>query len=185
MDYKITSLLPKRSIVFVIICSAGILGFFLLDIYPNQRAAGALDAQIIKTRSQIEKQKTLSPVYEQLRKILKASKDIDGINLPFPAGKESSKREDVNHIRSLLYDIVKESRLETEKIEPDVATMLDDSGRIRIHISLAGDYSNFREFMILLIDRLPAIESVESLEIQRVTNSTDHRLLLAIRFAQE
>lgn len=184
MENKITPFLPTRSLVFIIICSAGILGFFLLAIYPNQKASGALDTKIIKARSQVEEQKILFPVYRQLRKIQNASKDTERINLPFPTEKKPSKREDINHIRSLLYEIVKKSRLETEKIEPDVATMLDDSGRIRINIAVTGDYGNFREFMLLLNERLPALEAVENLRIQRLPKSTAHRLLLAIWLTQ-
>ena len=184
MENKTTSFLPQRSLIFIIICSVGILGFFLLAIYPNQKAAGALDAKITTARLQIEEQKILRPIYEHLRIIQKASKDRENINLPVSTMDTPSKGEGINHIRSLIADIVKENRLETERIEPDVATILDDSGRIKINIAVTGDYGNFRGFMIQLNSRLPSIESVENLRIQRVPKSTGHQLSLAIWLAQ-
>lgn len=184
MENKVTSFLPKRSLIFIIVCSVGILGFFLLAIYPNQKAAAALEAKITTALRQIEEQKILRPVYEHLREVQKASKDGAGINLPLSTMEKPSKGEGIDHIRSLLFEIVRKNRLKTEKIEPDVATMLDDSGHIRIDIAVTGDYSNFRGFMIQLNSRLPSIESVENLRIQRVPESTAHQLSLAIWFAQ-
>ena len=181
---KVTSYLPTRSLIFIGICALGILGFLLLVIYPNHVAENALDEKALEVRMKVEEQKALSPIYKRLRQIQRDSKETDSLKLDLKRRKGPSEPVDIDRTRSHLENLARDNRLVAEQIEPDVATILDDSGRLKIAVSVTGRYGAFREFMVEMTDQLPSLESIESLQIQRVPNTRDHRLTLIIWLAQ-
>jgi len=184
METRPISLLPTRSFVFIIICAVIILGFLSLYIYPSYNSARDLDAAIDRAFLQIEEQKALAPVYSQLREILEKSKTADAVDLPAGEGGDSPAR-DAGQIQVLIRDIARESGLAAESIEADIATIIEDAGRIKMNVTVSGDYADFRKFMFLLNDRLPSIEYTERLQIQRMARSKAHRLALVMWLVQD
>ena len=73
--------IAQNSLLYVTLCICGILAFVALLIYPSQRSLDRLDREIIQHQGQLEKQKILFPVYQELFKQIRlpATKA-----LPFP-----------------------------------------------------------------------------------------------------
>jgi len=152
-------------------------------IYPNQKRAAALDREIETVRTQIEKQKIFIPMYEQLRRIQKAVKETGTDSLPLQKGKITGAG-DTHDIRARIKHAAEESRLAVAAIQPDVETIIGNTGKIRASIIVAGGYSDFRAFLIKLSRELPSIEYTEHMEIRRLADSRQYELLLDIWIIQ-
>lgn len=50
------ALFPERRLFFAVVCIGGIIGFYLLSIWPHQQAAQQLDLQIESLHRQISEQ---------------------------------------------------------------------------------------------------------------------------------
>jgi len=177
---KITEYLPTRSLVLILACAAGVLGFFLLVTYPSQRKVDTLDQKIADSRAQIEEQKVFLPIYNQLRELQTAT---DALSSP-PRPRKKKGKVNVYRIRSQIEAVARDNRLDIEGIDPDMATIVDDSGRVRIRIVVAGAYSGFRGFIIQLNQQMPTIEFTDSIEIRRIARSKHHRLVMGVWVAQ-
>jgi len=180
---KFASFLPTRNLIFILLCISGILGFFLLVIYPNQRRAESLDRKIEGVRIQIEEQKIFMPMYEQLRKMQRAAKESATDTLPLHKGKVAGAG-DTHEIRAQIQQAAEGSRLAVVAIEPDVETIIGNTGKLRVSIVVAGGYSDLREFLVQLSRDLPSIEYTEHMEVRRLPDSQHYELLLDVWIVQ-
>ena len=183
MVKKITSILPLPSFVFIILCSLGILGFILL-IFLNQKADDVLDTRIKQIQLKTEERKVLTPLYDQLKRALQTSEQIQAVDLPF------SKSEKLNHldmqlVQSTFNTIIQESGLKTEKIEPDLTSIIDDSDHIRIHTAMTGDFMDFRTVMLRLCEQIPSIKHIQQMQIEPIEDTEQLRLSMEIWLAKK
>lgn len=183
MEKKLTSILPTASMMIIGICAICILTFLMAIIFPNQRHVGDLDNQIKKTESEIEIQKAFTPLYRELKDILVTIKHTEGIPLPV-VQPSVSKPGDIYQIQSLMKDIIRENQLTMEKIEPDVSSIVDETGFLKINLSTVGSFINFREFLVKLNEKITGIDHIEQLQIQQVEATPYHRLELEIWISQ-
>ena len=188
MKIKLTLYLPTSSRILIGLCAAGVLGFVFLVIVPDQKAAEALDSAISETQLKLKQQELLSPLYHQLQGLLKASKQIDSVGLPFP--REARKaagmgQRDIDRIHSIMQTIVEANRLKAERIEPDVSSLIDNSGKFRMTIAVRGEFMDFRKFILHMAEQLPSMEHIETIQIERVEDTRDLRLELGIWIAQK
>ena len=139
MIKKLTSYLPAHSLIFILVCIAGILGFLLLTVYPNQRKAYALDRKINTVRTEIEEQKIFMPMYTQLRQIQKSAKQAESADLPLHVEKTGGI-ESPFQARRQIQQIAESAGMTVEVIEPDVDTIIDNG-----HITLYGKTSVSRK----------------------------------------
>lgn len=183
MGKKIASILPTASMIIIGICAMSILTFLMVIVFPNQRYAGNLDSQIKKIESEIDIQKAFFPLYREFKDILNTIKHTESIHLPFsqPPGSEP---DDIYQIQSLLKSIIRQSGLTMEKIEPDVSSIVNETGFLKINLSAVGNFINFRSLLVKLNERIKGFNHIEQLRIQRVEATPHHRLAIEIWIAQ-
>jgi len=178
IENKLASKLPTPSLMFILICVTGILAFYFMVIFPDQKTSAYLDIQAKKTNLQIEKQKVLTPIYHKFKEILNQSMQTNNLGLPLPK-KKKLDQNDTYIIQQILEEIIKKSHLKAERIEPDVTSIIGDSELLKIDLSLTGDFPDFRVFLIALDEKIPALEYIEQINIHRVKGT--RRLWLDMR----
>jgi len=60
--------IPKDSLIYLTFCLFGILLFLFLGILPSSRKVADLERDITEIKARIEEQKTLFPLYRELKK---------------------------------------------------------------------------------------------------------------------
>jgi hypothetical protein len=172
--------IPNLSIVNFLICGGGILIFAAIALYPNQRILDKADAELRKITAHIEAQKALYPLFEELLK-LNQTKEV--IGLPFPE-KSAIAQNDIGAVTSRIKDIARQNRLEPEEVAPDVNTLIDDSGRLRMFVKLRGNFFRLQPFMVD-IGGIPYVEHIEQIQIRTLQQSDDLDMSLKIWMARE
>jgi hypothetical protein len=153
--------LPAQSLLYLLICAGGIIGFFLLAIYPYHKYLAGLDREIKTIEVQIEEQKRLFPVYEDLLKKMNITQKG---TLPFPR-KGKLDREKTDEISSIFEEIARKSNLSPVSIVPDVTSLVKGSRLLSITVRMEGDFFHFRNFLALL-NGMPFLEHIEEIQIQ-------------------
>ncbi|HPQ42869.1 MAG TPA: hypothetical protein PKZ42_01470 [Syntrophales bacterium] len=163
--------IPARSVLYLLICFVIVLIFYFVAIYPYQRSLNAIDMKTREASVHIEKQNTLLPLYEKIKKIQHV--DIpEGLPLP---EKKGLSREEIDAVSSLLKKITDKYGMEILSVSPDVATMTEKSNDIMVAIRLKGQFHDFRKFMIEL-GGAPYLDRVEELEITQETGNKEFYL---------
>ena len=153
-------MLPAQSIRHLIICVGGIVAFIFVAIYPSQKSLSRLDKEIAQTESQIEEQRILFPIAQELvSQVMKKEK----YNLPFPDTK-NVEREKLEEVPSVLEELAGGSGLYTISIVPDVQSLSEYPGHLSITAVVKGKFSDLREFVIKM-GSLPYLEHVEEISI--------------------
>lgn len=155
--------LPKKSIIYLSVCSTGILAIFLITLYSNYRTLEKLDRRIANFKYRIESQQMFAPLYQNL--LLKMqSKQPEGAAFPEEA---SLAQEDTGKILSILQEMARENELQVEQLVPDVDSSIDGSKHLMINIYMRGEFSGLRKFLLGLIS-IPYFEHIEQVSIQSV-----------------
>ena len=163
--------LPKRSIVVILVCGAGLLGIFLLTLYANYRTLEKLETKIAGLNDQIKGQELFAPVFQELFKKIQIKK-IGGIQFPEPA---KLLRDDSGKILSILQDIALANELKVEAMAPDVDSSIDGSKHLMINIVLLGEFFELRKFLLQLMS-IPYLEHIEQIKIKTVEGAKEFRL---------
>ena len=168
--------MPTQSLIYLLICCAGVLVFVLMIILPAQRSTVELDAEIVGLQARIEEQRILSPVFKSLFERAKAENPS---GLPVQV-KSKLSRDDIADLTARLQQIVRDNNLQIEELAPDVYSFTDNSGFLSVDISASGQFIDFRKFLIDL-GTIPSLERVETIDIRAVegTRHIDVRILLA------
>lgn len=158
---KLSAYVPTQSLVYLLICCAGIIVFILMIILPAQKSAAELDTEIVNLQARIEEQRILSPVFKSLFKRAKA-KNQSG--LPAQA-KAKLSRDDLSDLTAQLQQIVKDNNLQIEELAPDVNSLTENSGYLKVNLEASG---NFLDFRTLLVDlgTIPSFEMIESIDVR-------------------
>ncbi len=180
MKQEITSKLPARSIIYLLICGGEILAFILLAIIPYQKALVNLDKEIKSITARIEEQKIFFPFFKDL---LKKARYKDPELLPFPK-RAKLARNNTDIIASVFREIAQKCNLKIESIIPDINSVIEDSGILMINLFMKGDFFDFRNFLIGLY-KIPYLEHTEQIKIQTVQGSKELEFRLKICLAQE
>ncbi len=175
---KISEIFPTQSLIFILICGAGILAFIFLIIIPSQKTAAELDAEIEKLESRVSEQRTLTPVFHSL---LSKAKTKEQTKLPI-AQKEKLARGDMKKIFDQIHAIARIYNLKLEEITPDVNSLKENSGYLQIRLVVTGDFFNFREFLIEL-GAIPSMAHTQEMRINAIEGS--RQIKLKIWLAQE
>ena len=106
--------LPKKSILYLIICAVGLFAIFMVTFFSNYLALGKLDREIDALTYKIEGQKLYAPVFQELFK---------GIQLELPKGIPFHKqtrlaREDTGKALAVLQDLVRANNLKIKGAGP-------------------------------------------------------------------
>jgi hypothetical protein len=153
--------LPAQSLLYLLICAGGIIGFFLLAIHPYHKYLADLDRKIKTIEAQMEAQKRLFPLYKDLLKKVSITKKHP---LPFPR-KDKFDREKTDEISNIFEEMARKSNLSPVNIVPDVTSLVQGSGLLSISLRMKGDFFQFRDFLTRL-GGMPFLEHIEEIQIQ-------------------
>jgi Tfp pilus assembly protein PilO len=168
---RLGSILPTRSIILFALCGAAFLVFLLLIILPGQRLQAQLDQDISGLKARIEEQKILSPVFKNLFSKTKGRATQD---LPVPE-RAKLKRTEIPAVPKRLQEIAAVHRLKVREVIPDVNTLTDTSGRFRVQVVAAGQFTELRGFLID-VGALSYFYSFEEIEIRAVEGGEEFAL---------
>ena len=168
---KISSILPARSLIYFLICGAGILVFVLLIIIPTQKTSAELDKDIERLNARIDEQRILKPVFDNLLKQVKEKKPTG-----LPATKKvKMARGDINKISEHLLEIARRCDLEIRDIQTDVNTLDNNAEYLLIRIHARGEFKKFRDFLVDL-GNISSLEQIEEIDIRAIENSREFKL---------
>lgn len=152
--------IAQHSMLYLALCICGVLAYVALVNYPSQRAMDQFDSEIAKLQIQLEKQKVLFPVYQELFKQLKKP---DNKSLPFPEATQLSK-EHIGEIPGIFAEMASRNNL-TADVIPDVKTIPAGSGILRVNATVQGDFFDFRNFLIEL-GGTPYLSHIEEIQVK-------------------
>jgi Tfp pilus assembly protein PilO len=178
MIKRITDIFPAQSLLFFLICGAGILAFIFLIIIPSQKSAKAIDSDINQLETRIDEQRILTPVFHSL---LARAKEKNPTGLPVTE-KAKLPRDDMQKALDQIRGIVSRNDLNLQEITPDVNSLTQSSGYLLIQLTATGNFFNFRQFLIDL-GSIPYVEHIQEIQIQPIEASRE--LKLKIWLAQE
>jgi len=178
MIKKITAIFPAQSLIFFLICGAGILAFIFLIILPSQKAIADLDVEIDKLEGRIEEQRILTPVFHNF---LAKAKTQNPTQLPLKQ-KTKLARGDLNKISQEIREMVQRNNLSLEAITPDVNSLNQNTGYLLMHLTVSGDYFDFRDLLVDL-GSIPSLETIQEIRIRPIEGSRE--IDLKIWLAQE
>ena len=160
-EKKLSFDLPRRSLIYLLMCGAGIVLFLLVGIWPSYRNMVRMNGSIADLKARIEEQKILFPLYQKLRVGLtpEASKDQWS---PPKSGLPVHRMDDLSPI---FGEIAANCGLELSAVTPDVKSMADDSHFLSVDLVLTGNLFNLRKFLLELAN-LPYLGPIEKLQIQ-------------------
>jgi hypothetical protein len=170
-----TRKLPNRNVVLILIFGAGIILFVLLSIFPNYIAYSNITQQIETLKGQIEEQKILSPIFNDLTE---KAKFIEPVDLPFP-DKEKLPKNETGKLSAIIQDIIERNGFELKKIATDVDSLMQESGKLKLNVQMLGDFMNLRP-IFLQLGALPYLDHIESMKIEGKNGQSDVQLTLWI-----
>jgi len=170
MEKKL-SVLPTQSLIYFLICGAGILVFVWLIIIPAQKTAAELDRDIEKLTDRIEEQRILKPVFDSL---LNRVKKKNPISLPVTK-KVKLALGDITKISERLQENARQHDLKFLDIQTDVNALADKAGYLLMRISVTGDFRKFRDFLVDL-GKIPSLEQVEEIQIRAIEEGREFKV---------
>jgi hypothetical protein len=175
---NILSIIPTQSLMYCLICGAGIIAFIFLIIIPNRKASVELDREIKKADERIGEQRILRPVFENL---LKRAKQTGETDLPVT---QEFKTVDggINAITDLLREIARRHNLEMKDISTDVSELMKNTKKMIMRLNLTGNFLKFREFLLDL-SAISQLEQIEEINIRAIEGTREYNL--RIQMAQE
>jgi len=168
---KFLSILLTQSLIYFLICGAGILVFVFLIIIPTQKTSAELDKDIQRIGDRIEEQRILAPVFQSL---LKRVKKKNPTELP-STQKAKLDRADISKISETLQEMAFRHGLKIQDLNTDVTSAIGKSGYLRMRINLTGDFMNFRDFLVDL-GTIPSLEIMEDIQIRAIEGSREFKL---------
>ncbi len=174
--------MQKRNTIHFLIFASGILAFILLMIYPGQMALNEMDEEIMKSSAQIEEQKILIPVLDNILKKEALLKEVEA--LPFPSLKSGVKLtlSDTGKISSIFQKMARDHQFQVKSARPDVKSLIDDSEYLIMTLVMQGNFFHLYNFLIQL-SGIPYVAHVEEIRIDAV--GKDREIRLKIWLAKE
>ena len=168
---KILSILPTQSLIYLLICGAGILVFVFLIIIPTQKISDELDKDIVKTSDRIEEQRILKPVFKSL---LKQAKKKNPTELP-ATKKTKLDRADISKLSQDLQEMALRHGFKIQDMNTDVSDLIGKSGYLLMRINLTGAFIDFRDFLVDL-GTVPSLEIIEEIQIRAIEGSREFKV---------
>ena len=175
MEQRDSPTLPKKTIIYLLICLAGILGFLIFAVYPNQKSLASLDMEIETIEDQIKEQEILFPVYENL---LEKGKFKKPGAFPFPQ-KAKLGRHETERIALIFGEKARKSNLSLVDVIPDVESLREGSDVLAVNMLMKGSLLDFRDFLIHL-GEIPYVENIEEIKIQPAEGGKEFRLKVSL-----
>jgi len=145
----------------LVFCGIGIAILVLIGIYPAHRQINELDRTITQLEVDIEGQKLLFPVFIEL---LKRSRQKLPAALSAPEPRRLP-RGDTSQLATLFREAATEAGIQVNRLTPNVESLIEGAGRLKMEAEFAGRFQDFRNFLIQ-IGAVPYLESVELLRMK-------------------
>ena len=175
MEQKDSSKLPRKTVIYLLICVGAILGFLIFAVYPNQKSLAGLDTKIKTIEEQMKEQEILFPVYENLLK--KAEFKKPGA-FPFPQRAKLGRHE-AEKISLIFGEKARKSNLSLVDVIPDVESLREGSDVLAVNMLMRGKLLDFRDFLIHL-GEIPYLENIEEIKIQPAEGGKEFRLKVSL-----
>lgn len=175
---KIYAIIPKRTIIYSLLCLSGILCIILVGIIPKQLSLTHLDQRIKSIQFQIEEQKSLYPIYQDLQKITQAR---DSKVLPSPV-RSTLLRTQLNAIPANFREIARKANLDMVSASPDLNSLSGESKTLLVNAVIRGNFFNFRKFLIGL-GEVPYLDRIEEIHIQQNEDTMEFKMKIWIAIA--
>jgi len=163
--------IPKESMRFLLFCSAGLVVFILLSIYPAQRRIMDLKRENREIHARLEQHQILFPVYVRLHKLIHF--EVPEV-LVVPV-REKLPHAEIARISSILSELGAGCGLEVMSAAPQADSLKATSDLLLVHILLIGELPAFREFMMVL-EKQPYVEYMERVQIRPVQAAKEFTL---------
>ena len=173
MDQKINENISQKSVIYLIVCLAGILIFLLLEIVPHNRELASLEGKITDIKSHIEEQKALFPIYLAIKQ--KTQKKKTPV-LPFPA-KSKLAGAPMAQVNANIKEIAGKANTELVAVTPSLGSSAGSSGYMALEVSAKGNFPSFRKFLIGL-EGVGYVEHIEDIQIQQNLNAMEIKIKL-------
>jgi hypothetical protein len=170
-EMKITSYIPRQSIIYLAFCLAGIIIFILAGILPNIWTMEELKKQAANVQFRLEEKQTLSPIQKSLHdRSMKKESDI----LPLPE-KGKLARTEINTLPITLGTLAKMSGMSMTSAIPNISALTGDASALSVNVVLRGDFINFRKFLIQLGGN-SSVQQIEEITLQQKPDGKEFRL---------
>jgi hypothetical protein len=179
MWQKINAMVPKQTLINLLISLSGVLIIVLAGIVPNYITSANLDRKISGLQFQIEEQKTLYPIYQLLKD--RSQKKMPRV-LPLPV-KSKLSRGNMRSIPTTFKDIARSVNMNMVSISPDLNSLRIDPRFLPVDMAVAGDFFNFRKFLIALVG-VPYLERIEELQIRQNQETMEFKVKICLAINQ-
>jgi hypothetical protein len=164
-------MLPRKNLIMLLGIVGGIVIFMFLWILPARSTRDVLDMEVAQLNSQIEEQKILAPVYDGLLK----KAEMKPPEMLTSAQIEPLGKGDANKISEVLGKLARENNLTLVAFNPDMETLIDESGHMLIQIGLQGNFFDLYGFLNKLC-QIPYLEGIEQILISSESESKDFKM---------
>jgi len=175
---KMYAITPKRTIIYALICLSGILFIVLAGVIPKQLSLARLDQKIKSIQFQIEEQKKLYPIYQDLQKKAQAG---DSKALPLPA-RNALLRTQLDTIPATFREIARKANLDMVSASPDLNSLSGESRLLLVNAVIRGNFFNLRKFLIGLGD-MSYLDRIEEIQIQQNEDTMEFKMKIWIALA--
>lgn len=172
--------IPRKSLIYIGSCSLGLLAFYLFAIVPYQKHLNLYDQDMEAIREQINEQKILTPVYQELLKKMQV-KDSEVLAVPEEANFDIDM---IDEISNIFGKIARNNNLEPIHFIPDPKSIPKDFSTLMVDAYLMGDFLNFRQFLIDL-GGVPYMKHIEEIHIKSMEGVKEFRLKLWLTLDKE
>jgi hypothetical protein len=166
---------PSQTITYLMICVGAIIAFILMALYPYHKSLANMDLEIERIETQIAEQKILSPFFMDMLSKVELGEPQ---GLPF-TDRARPTRIATGKIEPIFRVMAQKFGLKVIRIEPDVASLIEDTGYLRVNLTVSGAFPAFRDYLLRL-GELPYLEHVEQVKIQ-ASNQGPKALELALK----
>jgi hypothetical protein len=182
MEHQSRWLMPQRSVLLTLVCSLGLLAFFLLTILPNQKALRRLENETAHLKARLAEQEVLLPVYRKFYEVIDSTRTVKVSRLAFPAP-QSLSADQAAGIETVFRAMAAAAGLKARQMSPELNSIINASQSLRLVISANGNMENIRRFLLKL-GELPYLTQVESIRIQQAGPDGDLELNTQVLLAQ-
>ncbi|MBF0100650.1 MAG: type 4a pilus biogenesis protein PilO [Desulfobacterales bacterium] len=167
--------LSKDTLMFLLICTGGVLLFVFVGIIPNQFAIQGVTEDIMQLESDIEKQKYMQPFFLDY---LKKNRELKNTEIKLPPKKRLNQNA-INTFGDQLRQLAELNHLRLEKFLPDVDRLNPTTKTIPLTIVVQGELYGFQDFY-QNICKLPMIDGIEAIYIRTVKQTKEMQLNLML-----
>ena len=168
----------KSSVIYMLICSCGVLLFIFFGVIPNQKKLAALDRDIISMEQQIKEQEILSPLLQNLLEKIQV-KEVVGLSCEKKRGIEKTQ---LKTIEPVFQNIFYKNRLNLISFTQDINLMSKGIKNFFIELSFTGHLNNIRH-ALLQIQNLSFVEKVSKIQInsEQLNKLVELKLLIIMK----